>query len=281
LVRVRGAELCLEDFGDPDDPAILLIMGAAASMLYWDADFCRLLARAGRYVIRYDHRDTGRSSNWPAGAPGYDLRDLVADAIGILDACELPAAHLAGMSMGASIVQLAALDHADRVATLTLFSSSPGGPGHDAPDLPPMFEGMTGSPPPEPDWTDRPAVVEHQLAGERAVTGTLPFDEARWRRLAEHTFDRTADPAASTNHFLLDAGAPWRQRLGTITAPALVLHGTEDPFIPYGHGVALAAEIPGAELIAVQGAGHEPPPRERWDVIVPAMVAHTARQATA
>jgi pimeloyl-ACP methyl ester carboxylesterase len=280
MVRVPGAEICLEAFGDPDDPAILLIMGAAASMLYWDADFCRQLARAGRHVVRYDHRDTGRSSSWPAGAPGYDLRDLVTDAIGILDALELPAAHLAGMSMGASIAQLAALDHADRVATLTLFSSSPGGPGHDAPDLPPMFAGMgeqpSGSPPPEPDWTDRQAVVEHHLASERAVTGTLPFDEAWWRRLAEHSFDRTADPAAANNHFLLDAGEPWRQRLGAITAPTLVLHGTEDPFIPYGHGVALAAEISGAKLIALPGAGHEPPPRVHRDMIVNAMVAVTA-----
>ncbi|MEV1292082.1 alpha/beta hydrolase [Pseudonocardia sp. NPDC049635] len=280
MVRANGVDLCVEGFGEPRDPAILLIMGAAASMLYWDAEFCARLAGAGRFVLRYDHRDTGRSSCSPPGAPDYGLRDLVDDAAGLLDAFDLSAAHVAGMSMGAAIGQLLALDHADRVETLTLMSGTPGGPGHEAPDLPPMsaaLAAMFAEEQPEPDWSDRDAVVGYHVAGERAYTGGLPFDELGWRALAEQTFDRTVDSAAAfTNHFLLDPGAPWRRRLGEIRVPTLVLHGTDDPFVPLGHGIALAEEIPGARLVEVPGAGHEPPPRPRWDVVAPAIVQHTA-----
>ncbi|GAA1385839.1 hypothetical protein GCM10009613_18910 [Pseudonocardia kongjuensis] len=279
IERVNGVDLCIETFGDPADPAVLLVMGAAASMLYWDAEFCARLAAAGRCVLRYDHRDTGRSTSTPTGAPDYVLRDLVADAAGLVERLGPGPAHVVGMSMGSAIGQLLALDHPDRVRTLTLMSGTPGGPGHDAPDLPPMSAALaamfTGEQA-EPDWSDRDAVVEYHLAGERAYTGSLPFDEQGWRALAGRTFDRTADSAASfTNHFVLDAGEPWRHRLARITAPTLVLHGTDDPFLPPGHGEALAAEIPGARLVPVPGAGHEPPPRSRWDVVLPAIVEHT------
>jgi pimeloyl-ACP methyl ester carboxylesterase len=280
MVRANGVELCVEGIGDPADPAVLLVMGAGASMLYWDAGFCGRLAASGRFVIRYDHRDTGRSTGFPAGAPGYALRDLVGDAVGVLDAFGIGSAHVVGMSMGAAIGQLLALDHADRVRTLTLTCSTPGGPGHEAPDLPPMSDALAAvfaGEQPEPDWADREAVIAFHVAGERSYSGALPFDEPAWRELAARTFERTADPAASfVNHFVVDAGEPWRHRLATVTAPTLVLHGTDDPFLPLGHGVALAAEIPGARLVAVEGAGHEPPPRPRWDVVVPAIVAHTA-----
>jgi pimeloyl-ACP methyl ester carboxylesterase len=280
MVRANGVDLCVEGVGDPSDPAILLVMGAGASMLYWDAEFCGRLAAAGRFVIRYDHRDTGRSTTSPAGSPDYALRDLVDDAAGVLDAFGVASAHVVGMSMGAAIGQLLALDHASRVRSLTLTCSTPGGPGHDAPDLPPMSDELAAlfaQEPAEPDWSDRAAVIDHHVAGERAYAGTLPFDEAGWQQVAARTYDRSTDMAASfTNHFLVDAGEPWRHRLAAVAHPTLVLHGTDDPFLPFGHGVALAAEIPGARLVAVDGAGHEPPPRVRWDVIVPAVVAHTA-----
>jgi pimeloyl-ACP methyl ester carboxylesterase len=132
------------DVRTSEDPAILLIMGAAASMLYWEPEFCQRLTAGGRFVVRYDHRDTGRSASYEAGAPPYALWDLEADAVGLLDALALTKAHLMGMSMGASIAQLMALDHPDRVASLTLLSSTPGGPWHDSPDLP---ERRRSSPP--------------------------------------------------------------------------------------------------------------------------------------
>lgn len=279
-VRANGVELCVQTFGDSADPAILLIMGAGASMLYWDAEFCRRLAAEHRFVIRYDNRDTGRSTSYPPGSPPYTLRDLVADAVGLLDAFGLARAHIVGMSMGAAIGQLMALDHPERVASLILCSSTPGGPGHDSPDLPPMSDALAAlftEEQTEPDWSDRQAVIEYQVDGERAYTGSRPFDEQRWRDVAARTFDRTTNMASSmTNHFLADPGEPWRHRLATVQAPTLVLHGTDDPFLPYGHGVALAGEIPGARLIAMEQTGHEPPPRALWDVVVPAIIEHTS-----
>jgi pimeloyl-ACP methyl ester carboxylesterase len=115
----------VETFGDAGAPAILLISGAAASMDWWDAEFCRRLAAGGRFVIRYDHRDTGRSVGYPPGAPGYTGADLVGDAVGLIDALAGGRAHVVGLSMGGGIAQYLAIHHGDRVATLTLMSTSP------------------------------------------------------------------------------------------------------------------------------------------------------------
>lgn len=124
IVRANGVGLCVETFGDPADPAILLIHGATTSMLGWEDEFCERLAAGPRFVVRYDHRDTGRSVAYEPGAPRYTLRDLVADAVGLLDAFSLQGAHLVGRSLGgATCAMLAALDHPDRVASLTLVAS--------------------------------------------------------------------------------------------------------------------------------------------------------------
>src|SRR5687767_12281295 len=109
MIEANGVELCTEPFGDPADPAILLVMGLGASMLWWEAGFCRMLAGGGRFVIRYDHRDTGRSVTYEPGRPGYSGADLVADAAGVLDAHGIRAAHLVGVSAGGAIAQLLAL----------------------------------------------------------------------------------------------------------------------------------------------------------------------------
>jgi pimeloyl-ACP methyl ester carboxylesterase len=120
VVRANGVDLWVETFGDPDDQAILLIMGLAASMDWWEDEFCQRLAAGGRFVVRYDHRDTGRSTSYPAGAPPYTGHDLTADAVGLLDVLGRPRAHLVGMSAGGGIAQEIAVDHPDRVASLTL-----------------------------------------------------------------------------------------------------------------------------------------------------------------
>jgi len=100
IVHANGVDLCVETFGDPTDPAILLVMGSTASMDWWEDEFCARLAAGSRLVIRYDHRDTGRSVSYEPGAPPYTMRDLAADAVGLLDALDLASAHLVGMSMG-------------------------------------------------------------------------------------------------------------------------------------------------------------------------------------
>ncbi|MGH3990712.1 MAG: alpha/beta fold hydrolase, partial [Pseudonocardiaceae bacterium] len=125
IVVANGVELCTESFGDPADPPILLIQGVGASMLWWETGFCRLLAGGRRFVIRYDHRDTGRSITYGPGHPGYTGTDLVADAVGVLDAYRIGAAHVVGVSAGGAFAQLLALDHPGRVLSLTLISTSP------------------------------------------------------------------------------------------------------------------------------------------------------------
>jgi pimeloyl-ACP methyl ester carboxylesterase len=280
IVHANGVDLCVETFGDPADPAILLIHGAGSSMLSWDEALCERLARGGRFVIRYDIRDAGRSVTYERGAPRYGLRDLIEDVVGLLDHFGVASAHLVGMSVGGSIAQLVALDHPDRVASLTLASCTPGSPGQETRDLPGMSNELRAAlaeQPPAPDWTDRDAVIGHLVDGERPYAArSRPFDEAGARELAGRIYDRSADIAANlTNPFIVDAGESWRARLAGVAAPTLVMHGTEDPLFPYDHAVALAREIPGAELLALEQTGHEYFPPATWDVVVPAILRHT------
>jgi pimeloyl-ACP methyl ester carboxylesterase len=277
MVLANGVELCVQTFGDPESPAILLIGGAATSMDWWEEEFCERLASGPRFVIRYDLRDTGQSVSYEPGAPQYGGPDLVTDAVGLLDALRLARAHVVGMSMGGGIAQRLALDHADRVASLTLIATSPGGA-----DLPPMSDELRAwfeEPPPEPDWSDRQAVVDYIVEDLRQHAGTLPFDEEEMRAFAGRIVDRTVNIASSMkNHYLLEGDEPVGPRLGELTAPTLVLHGTEDPLFPYGHAEALAAEIPGARLLPLEGMGHELPPRPMWDQVVAAILDHTAER---
>jgi pimeloyl-ACP methyl ester carboxylesterase len=279
VVRTNGVDLCVETFGAPTDPAILLIMGSSASMDWWEDEFCERLAAGSRFVIRYDQRDTGRSVSYEPGAPPYAVRDLAADAVGLLDALGVGRAHVVGMSMGGAIAQLLALDHADRLASLTLIATAPAGPGPDDPDLPAMSEATRErfAQVAEPDWSDRPAVMDYLVHLARVSAGSSrPFDEAGMRALWERVLDRTANIEASMkNHAALEGGERSRERLRDVDAPTLVVHGTEDPVLPYGNGVALAREIPGAELLALEQTGHEVP-RAVWGVLVPAILEHTS-----
>ena len=279
IIRANGVDLCVQAFGDIADPPILLIMGGASSMDWWEEGFCERLMAGSRFVIRYDHRDTGRSVSYEPGAAPYSLRDLAEDVVGLLDAFGLESAHLVGMSVGGWIGQLVALDHPDRVASLTLISTSPTA-GPSDPDLPEMSEELRATfaeEAPEPDWSDRDAVIDYMVEGERPFAGSRSFDEAAIRQIAARAFDRTTNLASGiTNHAGIDSGDQWRERLGEVSAPTLVIHGTEDPMFPYGNAVALAKEIPGARLLALERVGHEVPPRDRWDVVVPAILRHTA-----
>jgi pimeloyl-ACP methyl ester carboxylesterase len=282
VVSVDGVELCLEAFGDPRDPTVLLIGGAAASMDYWDAELCRRLAGAGRHVVRYDHRDTGRSTASPAGSPAYSADDLTTDPLRLLDALGVARAHLAGVSMGGGIAQSLAAHHPDRVLGITLIATSPAGSRTRDRPLPPPHPRVAATfadPAPEPAWGDRQAVVEHLVESARPYAGSLGFDEQRERRLAGAMVDRTPDMrAATTNHWIAvgDTDVPFR--MADIAAPTLVLHGTDDPAFPFPHGEALAAEIPGARLVPLGGMGHEYPPPPVWDVVVAALARHTAPQ---
>ncbi|MCX4546103.1 alpha/beta fold hydrolase [Streptomyces sp. NBC_01565] len=281
MLHVNGVDLAVQAFGDPAAPAVLLVSGAEATMDWWDEEFVARLTAGGRYVVRYDTRDTGRSTTWPVGAPAYTQADLVTDAVGVLDGLGIGAAHVVGISMGGGIAQRLGIEYPERVATLTLISTSPGGPGGPGhPDLPPVSEALAKvfeEPGEGPDWSDREAVIGYFLTAEHAFAGTIPVDEERLRRTAGRAFDRSPAPASAGNHWVIEGGAPVRDRLDAIAAPTLVLHGTADPLFPYGHGEALAREIPGARLVPLVGMGHQMPPREVWDTVIAEILAHTDR----
>ncbi len=279
MLRINGVDLCAETFGDPAAPAILLMSGAGSSMDWWDAEFCERLAAGGRSVVRYDYRDTGRSTSYPPGEPGYTGMDLAADAIGLIDALAGGRAHVVGLSMGGGLGQYLAIHHPGHVATLTLMATT-SGPADDLPPVADRLKAVFADPPPDPDWSDAAAVVEHQVAAQRAFGPLEGFDEPYVREVARHVVARTLDPASSAkNHWLLDGGSDedLRPRLAEVTAPTLVVHGTEDPLFPPGHGEALAREIPGARLLLIEHMGHQVPPRQAWDLVIPALLAHTDR----
>ncbi|MGI5241349.1 alpha/beta fold hydrolase [Dactylosporangium sp. CA-139066] len=260
--------LCSETYGTPATPGappIVLIGGAASSMDWWHPDFCTALAAATRTtVIRYDHRDTGQSPSSPPGRPGYTAADLADDVLTLADG----PLHLVGLSMGGAIAQRIAIEHPGRVASLTLIDTTFAAGGPDG--LPPPTDRIRDrfSAPP-PDWHDRDAAVEHITADIAACAGTVTAAPDEVRDLARRVFDRTTDLAAAhTNHYAVADGRPLTGRTGDITAPTVVLHGTEDPLFPLEHGRALAAAIPGARLVPLPGMGHEVPPRPLWPAVI-------------
>ena len=277
VIRADGIELATQAFGDPAHPPILLIMGVMASMLWWPEAFCARLARHGRYILRYDNRDTGLSTGYPAGAPPYSFNEMADDAMRVLDGYGIASAHLVGMSMGGMLAQYAALKHPARTASLTLISSSP--VGDDVPDLPgptaaylehaAQFDRV--------DWSDRAQAIRAMLAESRVLAGTAhPFDEAGARRLIERDIDRARHFASVTNHFVLKSEDGPRHRASALAAPLLVIHGTADPLLRFEHGLALARIVPDATMVRLEGGGHELHEAD-WDAIVAAIIDHTGR----
>jgi pimeloyl-ACP methyl ester carboxylesterase len=280
MIKANGVALCTEAFGEPKDPPILLVMGLGGSMLWWEEGFCQKLAERERFVIRYDHRDTGRSASYEPGNPGYSGADLVADAVGVLDAYGLRAAHVVGVSAGGAFAQLLAIDFADRVLSLVLISSSPATPGDRR--LPPPTEAFSrfaaGA---EVDWSNRDSVVDYLVGYSRLLAGgQRPFDELAGRDLVRRDVERALDVASLQNHDVLAHDEQSHADLSTITAPTLVIHGTADPLFPLAHGEALAREIPDGTLLALDSAGHGVD-RADWDTIVHAIVHHTGQAARA
>ncbi|WP_250004070.1 alpha/beta fold hydrolase [Actinoplanes sp. M2I2] len=272
MMPVNGIELCVATFGEPGEPALLLIAGAASSMDWWDDEFCRRLAAGGRFVVRYDHRDTGRSTAFPVGEPPYSDVDLAHDALGVLDALGIHRAHLVGLSMGGGLAQRIAVERPHRVLSLTLMSTSTVPPAYEL-ELPGDGDAE------ERVWTDRRSAVDGLVADVRRLGGPFTADVPHLRRVAERVFDRTQDMAASqTNHFSCAGGPPVRDRLGAITAPTLILHGTLDCFFPPPHAEALCAEIPGARLVWLEGVGHEFPPAAVWSQVIDEIIGQAGRR---
>lgn len=276
MIEANGVDLCTEAFGDPADPPVLLVMGVGGSMLWWEEGFCRLLADGGQFVIRYDHRDTGRSITYQPGRPGYTGSDLVADAAGVLDAYRIAAAHVVGVSAGGAFAQLLAMDFADRVRSLVLISTSPALPGQrELPTSTEQYTRFVASA--EADWSDSVSVIEYLVGYSRVLAGgERPFDEAAVGELARRDIERARDFAAAQNHEMIPDDGRSRDPVSSIAVPTLVIHGTADPMFPLEHGKALAEEIPTARLLALQGAGHGVD-RADWETIVHAIVEHTTQ----
>jgi pimeloyl-ACP methyl ester carboxylesterase len=198
---------------------------------------------------------------------------MAADAMGVLDAYGLQAAHIVGVSAGGAFAQILALDVPDRVLSLVLISSSPATPG--ARDLPSPTEAfgdfVTTA---RVDWSDAESVIEYLVGYTRMLAGNRPFDEAQQREFVRRDVERANTIAALQNHDVLPDDERSYGPLASIDAPTLVIHGTADPLFPPRHGEALASEIPGATLQLLDDAGHGVD-RADWDVIVPAIVRHT------
>ena len=283
-----GVELCYQTFGDPGDRPLLLIMGLGGPMTWWDPEFCRLLARRGFYVIRYDNRDTGRSSKQKgrvtrlallrafAGrrvAAPYSLSDMAADAAGLLDHLGVDGAHVVGISMGGMIAQTLAIEHASRVRSLTSIMSTTGKRtvGWQDPKLLPALLA--------PRSIEREAYVESSAKfWEMIGSPGYPEDPLHTRSKAEETFDRGLNGPGVLRHMMAVLTQPNRATgLHAVMVPTLVIHGMKDRMVHVSGGRATSAAVPGSELLLVEGMGHDLP-RDLWPTFAD-VIASTANRA--
>ncbi|EJZ20219.1 alpha/beta fold hydrolase [Rhizobium sp. Pop5] len=275
IVERKDAELQTQAFGNPAQPPVLLIMGVMSSMLWWPERFCEGLAAQGRYVIRYDQRDTGLSTHYPPAKPGYSFRDLSDDAIAILDGYRIEAAHLVGMSMGGFVVQEAALRHTGRVRTLTLISSSPVGVG-GLPSSTAAYKEHSAAAE-TIDWSDLEAIADFLRRDSAMLAGTRHAHDAEASKaLIARDMERAPSFVSATNHFMLlggDEGA--KLHASRLEVPVLAIHGTSDPLFPIEHGEAFTRVVANAELHRIAGGGHEIHDRD-IDEMVRAIARHTA-----
>ncbi len=276
FAEVNGIELAWDSFGDAADEAILMISGLGTQMIRWTRPFCEGLAARGYRVIRFDNRDAGRSTHFSASAPPdfgalasalmagrrpdvpYTLHDMAADAIGLLDALGIARVHAVGRSMGGMIAQVLASEHADRVLSLTSIMSSTGNPA--LPQAAPDVMAMMMRPAPDPA-VDPDGFLVARLAFARRIAGTAyPFDEDAHRALLLEEAGCCYDPGGAARQIAAMAVAGDRRaRLATITAPTLIIHGTDDPLIAPACGLDTALSIPNAIHLPIEGMGHDLP----------------------
>jgi pimeloyl-ACP methyl ester carboxylesterase len=285
----NGIELEYETFGNPEAQPLVLISGLATQMISWQESFCELLAARGFFVIRFDNRDVGLSTWMESagppdiaaafrgeGQPAYQLEDMAADAAGLLDALGIPAAHLVGASMGGFIAQLVAINHPERVLSLTSIMSGPG--GSDA--IPPQPEGaaILIAPPP----ATREEQIELAMSIHRTLAGAGDqLDDAVERARAERSVDRAYYPLGVGRQLVAIMSAGSRlERLKDVRVPTLVVHGTDDILVPIDNGRLVAGAVPGARFIEIEGMGHDIPERV-WAELADAIEVLARRSALA
>ena len=270
---VNGVEIEYESFGPEDGETLLLIMGLGRQLTAWPTALCERLAARGLRVVRYDNRDAGLSWRSPArfslgefmaarasgqaATPPYTLSDMAADAAGLLDHLGVAAAHVAGVSMGGMIGQLLAVEHPARVRSLTSIMSTTGNPA--LPTSTPEAAAVLLAPPPNPA---DPAALADAASRTWAIIGSpaYPTDDAVIRARALADAERGWNPAGTARQLAaVMHDGDRRARLAGVAAPTVVLHGTHDTLIPVEGGRDTAASIPGAELIEIEGMGHDLP----------------------
>jgi pimeloyl-ACP methyl ester carboxylesterase len=276
--------LCYETFGDPSQPTVLLIMGLATQMIGWHEDFCGQLAERGFHVVRFDNRDSGRSTHIKARPPKigelarrskkparYTLDDMADDAVGLLDHLGVDKAHVVGASMGGMIAQTVAIRHPARVASLVSIMSNTGARLSGQPALA-VYPVLLKAAPDE-----REKFAEH-VARTFDKIGSPGFERNldEVRDLARRSFDRGRDPAAAGRQLAAIIASPNRgKRLGEITAPTLVIHGKADKLVRPSGGRATARKIPDARLMLIDGMGHDLP-RGAWQRVIDGIVDNAA-----
>ncbi len=284
--RVGDVDIAYETFGDPSDPALLLVMGLATQMIAWHEDFCAQLAERGFHVIRFDNRDVGRSSAMrdipvptvrqlalrSKKAAGYTLSDMAGDAVGLLDHLGIERAHVVGASMGGMIAQTIAIEHPGRVLSLCSIMSNTGARWSGQPKLA-TYRVLLGTPP-----KDRDKFIDHVLKMYRVI-GSPGFDrnEDDLRDIAARSYDRGRNPAGSGRQLAaIIASGDRTSRLGSISVPTVVIHGTKDKLVSPSGGRATAKAVPGARLVKIEGMGHDLP-RGTWSQIIGAIAENAAR----
>jgi pimeloyl-ACP methyl ester carboxylesterase len=287
FANANGIELCYDTFGDPDAPPLVLIMGLAGQMVAWDDLFCAELASRGYRVIRFDNRDIGRSTRFDhAGVPDvgaammaslqgqpvpapYLLRDMAQDVVGLLDVLGIDEAHVVGASMGGAIGQLLAIEHPERVRTLTSIMSTTG-----APDLPPPTPDALATLM-KPTPRDKVAYIESYRQSWKVLrAGRFPEDEARDLARAEQNFARGLNPPGVARQLVaILASGSRKDALARVKVPTLVIHGAADPLVPLACGIDTAEAVPGAKLRVMEGMGHALP-ISMWPQLIDAIAAH-------
>ncbi len=287
----ESIEIEYDTFGSPDDPALLLVNGFTAQLIDWDRELCELLAARGRHVIRFDNRDCGLSTHLDgvsadpmavqrARAEGrerpavpYTLSDMANDAVGLLDALGIDAAHVLGASMGGMIVQTMAIEHPDRCLSVTSVMSTPS--FRAGPPAPEALELLLRPPP-----TEREAFIE-QSGGSAIWRSKRYFDLERVRELAAAAFDRAFYPEGAPRQLAaMYASDDRSEALAKVEVPFLVIHGRDDTLISPPGGQATVEAVPGASLLLLADMGHDLP-TPLWPVIVDAVISHTEHAARA
>jgi pimeloyl-ACP methyl ester carboxylesterase len=283
----NGIDICYDTFGDPADPALLLVMGFTAQLIAWDEAFCRSLAERGRYVIRFDNRDCGLSTHLDGVAVDiagvlaawegqgempevpYTLDAFSADGFGLLDHLGIERAHIVGASMGGMIVQQMAIDHPERVLTMTSIMSNTGEPDYSQSD-PDAIEALM-TPPPE----ERDAFVAFGTQRAKLFSSPRYFDEAETARRLAAAYDRAFYPEGALRQMAaIRASADRADGLRGLAVPTLVIHGRADKLVLPMGGERTAELIPGANLLLMHDMGHDLP-RPLWPFIVDAVISHS------